>query len=198
MAGLPFWIRSILIILKNTHSFSGLQEACNLSSLNFHLIFGFAFRYLKTPTIINTGFVDGAFWMDCPRPMPLTLNVFFASILRLPFQGDFKTKRMTKNLKLSLFDITPRPPAPLSPTPAAGIPFLLMTIESGFTGCVSLLPFPLLHTMPRASPGDCVSPRVGCVLSGMKSSLYLVCAYQLVKSVQHTGIPREEKERSEQ
>lgn len=111
--------------------------------------------------------------------------------------GDFKTKGMTKNFKLSLFDITPRPPAPLSSPPAAGIPFLLMTIESGFTGCVSL-PFPLLHTTQRASPGDCVSPRVGCVLSGMKSSLYLVCAYQLVKSVQHTGIPREEKERSEQ
>lgn len=52
--------------------------------------------------------------------------------------------------------------------------------------------------MPRASPGDCVSPRVGCVLSGMKSSLYIVCAYQLVKSAQHTGIPREAKERSEQ
>ncbi|CAI9179281.1 unnamed protein product [Rangifer tarandus platyrhynchus] len=29
--------------------------------------------------------------------------------------------------------------------------------------------------MPRASPGDCVSPRVGRVLSGMKSSLYMVC-----------------------
>lgn len=50
-----------------------------------------------------------------------------------------------------------------------------MTTESGFPSCVSLLALLLLHTMPRASPGDCVSPRVGRVLSGMKSSLYMVC-----------------------
>lgn len=64
----------------------------------------------------------------------------------------------------------------LYPPVAAGIPFSLMTTESGFPSCVSLLALVLLlHTMPRASPGDCVSPRVGRVLSGMKSSLYMVC-----------------------
>ena len=174
-----------------------------MSSLIFHLIFGFASGYLKTPTTVNPGFLDG---LPHP-PTPLTLNEFASpAFYILPFKGDFKTKPMMENLQPSLHHSYPSP-APLHPYPefstlyppvAAGIPFLLMTTESGFPSCVSLLPLLLLHTMPRASPGDCVSPRVGRALSGMKSSLYMVCAYQFVTSVQHTGIPRKEKERSEQ
>ena len=106
MAGPPFWIRFsshrdpvatdlfLLSHLKKTHFSEGLQKACNLSSLIFHLIFGFASGYRKTPTTINPGFLDGV----PPSPMPLTLNEFASpAFYILPFKRDFKTKPMMEN-----------------------------------------------------------------------------------------------------
>lgn len=51
---------SILVIFyrENTSPTSRLQEACNLSSLNFYLIIGFASGYRKTPPTLNSGFLD--------------------------------------------------------------------------------------------------------------------------------------------
>lgn len=134
----------------------GLQKACNLSSLIFHLIFGFASGYLKTPTTVNPGFLDG---LPHP-PTPLTLNEFASpAFYILPFKGDFKTNPMMENLKPSLYHSYPSP-APLHPYPesptlyppvAAGIPFLLMTTESGFPSCVSSSTLAAAHDASRVS-----------------------------------------------
>lgn len=91
-----------------------------MSSLIFHLIFGFASGYLKTPTTINPGFLDGL----PPPPTPLTLNEFASpAFYILPFKGDFKTKPMTENLKPSLHHSYPFPaPLPSRPPPRVSHP----------------------------------------------------------------------------
>lgn len=106
MAGPPFWIRFsshtdpvatdlfLLSHLKKHTLLRGTTKGLQFVQFNFSFDFGFASGYLKTPTTINPGFLDGL----PPPPTPLTLNEFASpAFYILPFKRDFKTKPMMEN-----------------------------------------------------------------------------------------------------